>query len=739
INELSSPIVTNGNIFTNRETFRPYTAADLVKLSSGRVVFPLTLISTNTYLETNYNVIAMIPYRYICLAYSDDAGRTWKMSNVVTDPTHPGAAWEAFLHEQHDGLLRVFSRNMITPPTGIRDTPSLYTTTATGVELGSTIVLENLLPSDTVANNNTANSMPLNGRYIMFHNDAYLTVPYYTNRQNGSLYFSHSGKDDFVDGISFSAQGKITSTIHGTEKDGKLFIVHGSEDFHGPRGMDCVTVNPAPAADKLYIMPRGRRFTSGSYVQPCVVTAGAKTNCLQFTDRGGAGIETRKVDFDSNDELSFEFDFKVSQLQNAGRAVVFSYGDGTPVRFAVDPHHTGFPTDRLQVYASAGWTNVGEITVGNWHKVRATFNRSNLTAWVSGGTTNAYSYPATDMNPRLYFGDGYYDDTLTPYSNNIGSTFLVDVDSVHHAVTPFAEQDAWARYTFSSGADGWYAASGCTVAAAYDALKVTAIADDPYIRRDFTSGTLDAYTYKVIGLFLRSSQIAGDVVLKWKTNKDGSFDASKTVTRTHAITTGEGYQYVEFDLSNNPYWKDNIVSLLLAPAINSSTNETGNVVAIDSIVIMRPVAPAQEYARYTFTGSTDGWYAATNYNCTVAAESSALKVTATDNDPFIRHDFAVLDAGTYKFIGVTLNSSQVSGDIILKWTRDGDLNFDINKTVPLNGIAANTNAYQYVEFDLRSNTNWTGNVRSLLLFPAQNGSNETGNVVRIDSIDIWKP
>ena len=86
---------------------------------------------------------------------------------------------------------------------------------------------------------------------------------------------------------------------------------------------------------------------------------------------------------------------------------------------------------------------------------------------------------------------------------------------------------------------------------------------------------------------LKSEQISGDIMLRWKTDQDGLFDANKTVVLTNAIAAGPDYQYVEFDLSDNPYWKDTVLSLVLYPAKNAS-DETGNVVRMDSIDIWKP-------------------------------------------------------------------------------------------------------------------------------------------------------
>ena len=378
------------------EVTHAFTAQNPVLLKSGRVLFPVTFLS-GAWLPDKQR-----PF-YCAILYSDDAGHTWSSSNVFGLPDCIGANWEPCVLEQHDEKLRIFARNMsfMNP----RPTERMLTLVGTGTQKGQPVVIQRdaqFCHIETISHRMQVLKLT-SGRFCMFHSDIYSRNRSYQSRKNEAIFFSRTGKDDFIAGPRFSKFDQTSTYPQGIEYDGKIYVAYTKGDpypskpKHQPRSIEGAVIDPAPSAKKFYIFPRDKDYlieratssdpehrtavrsnTNYEYTRPHLVDNEGR-KAIQFEKRGVAGVETDPVDFGKAESLTLEFDLKVLKTQDYGNLIVCSFGDKYPIRLGMPAARVG----RLYAQTANGWQDAGRLPLGKWETISVIFTRGSFTVKVA--------------------------------------------------------------------------------------------------------------------------------------------------------------------------------------------------------------------------------------------------------------------------------------------------------------------------------------------------------------------
>jgi hypothetical protein len=420
------------------ESLLAYPSQNPVLLESGRVLVPVTFISERDPIQTH--IRKKDPVRYNGVLYTDNSGKTWNVSNGVSLPIDATSQWEPCVHEQIDGKLRMFYRNM--SRTEVPPTRWMCTTVGKGSKKGTPVIFE---PDAHYSIIETANcrmqTIKLSSaRYAMFHHDTY-TRRFYEGRTGGSVFFSRTGMDDFVAGPGFSESSKdIVAYPQGIEHDGKIYVLYtlGMHITH-VRDIQVAELDPAPAADKYYIWPRDKDINKLTvfdketkqwlrtnkdykYTRPYKVNKDGRESIV-FEERGSAGVEINPVDFTKGQSLKFSFDVKISHIQDYGNLILCSFGDLVPIRIGVPSNRK----DHLYAWSANQWQDVGAIKHDKWQHLTIIFGDKKFSIKIDNVPSKDFRNPGASPTPRLYLGDGYEIDGI---ESNRGSKFFIDLKSL---------------------------------------------------------------------------------------------------------------------------------------------------------------------------------------------------------------------------------------------------------------------------------------------------------------------
>ncbi len=404
-------------------------------LSSGRVIAPLTLSGGVIEKYSRYNYKP----RWNAVLYTDDAGKTWEMSGLTSNPMDMNGMWEPFVSEQADGKLRMFMRNRT--KAHMDPKKRMLTTTGEGVSKVSEIKFDPDVQFSYVETLNTRMQV-LNlssRRYAMIIQDVYIRDRAYHARVNAALHFSRTGKNDFTAGPGFNRKGTVVMYPQGIEHDGKLYIAYTLGDYgfnHSePLSIEAAVIDPAPAADNFYIWPRDKdsveleysrekeywmRKNKYVYERPQLTERDGK-KVIQFRQRGSAGVEIDPVDFSKNQQLTVEMTFYIDKLQTLGNLILCSFGDIQPIRIGMLSNRKG----RLYVQEKSGFRPVGKIDLNKWVRLSITFANESFTVRAGDNKEKEFDNPVTNPRPRLYLGDGYEVDY---HESNRGSEFYISLE-----------------------------------------------------------------------------------------------------------------------------------------------------------------------------------------------------------------------------------------------------------------------------------------------------------------------
>lgn len=421
----------------------PFAGQNPILLPSGRVIAPLTFSSNGIDIGFNQHP------RFNALAFTDDGGQTWGISNAFSNPESLAGQWEVTVCKQYDDTIRVIYNNRIAGGMPIPiPAKRILTCTATGTDLNTALVVESdgqYMWTEGIASRPYLMNLD-SGRCLLLHHDIYTQVNAYDSRLNLAMYFSRTGKDDFVAGPGFQPADEIGAYPQCVEANGKIYIVYSKGGVSVARDIEGVVVDPAPSADQFYIWPRDkdviemvndggwtRLNPDYEYTRPYTQTVDSR-NALVFENRGTAGVEIDPVEYESHDTVTFSFETKIEQVQEYGSLVLCSFGDKFPIRI-------GMPADRVgRLYAEAGngWQDCGSLPLNEWHRVTITFSETNFSVSVGDEPKRILPNPAYRPNPKLYLGDGYevewYLPGETSWRTNEDCKFYIDIDSMYSEV-----------------------------------------------------------------------------------------------------------------------------------------------------------------------------------------------------------------------------------------------------------------------------------------------------------------
>ena len=411
------------------------------RCSSGRVLAPMVFVNSDRQQHRDETDEKKNSMWDVC-AYTDDDGKTWHFSNPMSRVDDYFGQWEPFFYEQADGTLRGIMRNFSGGDV-MPSTQWLMTTTGAGAEKGSPLQFD---PDLQYAGIETGRARPQvfrlpGGRYALLMNDNYNLRG---SRMNLSVFFSRTGRNDFVAGIPFSPHELYSTYPQGVEHDGKLYIAYtATENGHRQWTIRGAVID-APEPDVRYLWPRSKRIeewkwnpekrvrereVSICHVDPVRLQIVDGRTCVVVGNRASCGVEMDAVDWDKDGEVSIALDFRIDALQEIGNLVLLSFGDINPVRIVMPSNRSG----ALYAWGRSGWVRVADCGVGEWHGLKVRIASGHFDVQVDETEAHRVEAPQVAPNPRLYLGDGYECDYIP---SNLGSEFIIDIDSLALSVLP---------------------------------------------------------------------------------------------------------------------------------------------------------------------------------------------------------------------------------------------------------------------------------------------------------------
>jgi len=361
-------------------------------------------------------------------AYTDDDGTTWQLSKPIRGPEPDGqrVIWEIHGSEQIDGAIRVFGRFW-----GNKQ-HVLLTASGTGLSKGTPLVFEDQARfAGTQGYQNRPFVMPLRGnRYCLLFPDAYADA---LPARPASLYFSRSGRNDYVAGPSVSPAGAPCNYGQGLEHEGSIYIAFTDEMHDDGRDMRGAKISPSPAPDQFYIWPRRRDLGPYVHSEPPVAGEVDGRACILFRGTGTAGVDTLPVELEKGGTLRVKFDVKVCAAARDGQCVLVSFGDAVESLFPIRLGGPSLADGKLGLSTDAGWRQATDFAIGEWHSLSVEFTDANLTVRIDNGEPLRFDAPVGKMNPRLYLGEGVI---VGKYKPSEGFAFAVELRSIRTDIVP---------------------------------------------------------------------------------------------------------------------------------------------------------------------------------------------------------------------------------------------------------------------------------------------------------------
>ncbi|MBN1342332.1 MAG: exo-alpha-sialidase [Phycisphaerae bacterium] len=235
------------------KAWRPFPTQNPVRLRSGRVLAPVTLIGPKAddapegldgwWASEKRNSVLM----------TDDAGKTWRASPGAIQPGRSWAQWEPTVWEDPNGTVWMVARNN-DHRRADKGGPSpsemlLWSRSADG---GATWSPHEYVPLETVASR--MHVLPAGGdRFVMVHND-WPASRFVADRYNLALFFTRGGGIDFVAGPGLTAREQTVAYPQMWFRDNAALISYSQGNQY--RSIKVVHVSPLPSPDRYYLFPR---------------------------------------------------------------------------------------------------------------------------------------------------------------------------------------------------------------------------------------------------------------------------------------------------------------------------------------------------------------------------------------------------------------------------------------------------------------------------------------------------
>lgn len=245
--------------FGGHSDWFPFSPTDPVVLSDGVVAFPTTLRSSFPDPDVQPGTPAgfFTDLKYNAVIFHDPVADTWTLSDDVPPGTFPpSSAWEPTVWEAATGELYLYSRNN---QTALPDKDALLVARSVDRQTWTTEESTELV----VAVSRPSVKRIADSRWLMTHNDypqgdtGSTSTFSVSGRQNGSLFASRRGVDDFTPGISFSGDTAGQSYPQFCVHNDKVYVAFNETPSSGRH--TTLAVLDAPIDESVaYVYPRQR-------------------------------------------------------------------------------------------------------------------------------------------------------------------------------------------------------------------------------------------------------------------------------------------------------------------------------------------------------------------------------------------------------------------------------------------------------------------------------------------------
>ena len=276
--------------------YRVFPTQNPLRLSSGRVLAPVTLIGPTSDSAPASKSDWYGREKRNSVIYTDDGGKSWQVSPGTILPGLDWRQWEPTVFEQPDGSVMMFARNNQVPEfEGSSAAPAETLTWSISHDGGSTWSPHEYVPLQTVVSRMHVLRQEGSDRYFMIHNDWLAGRHYNANRRNLALYVNRGGGIDFVAGIGLT--DRVPEVCYPQMfQHGDSLAIAFSKGPVAERSIDVVKISPVPAPDTLYIYPRSNLPTP-----PRLTAIDDET----FGLSGGAALKYRTAPSVSPEGFSF--------------------------------------------------------------------------------------------------------------------------------------------------------------------------------------------------------------------------------------------------------------------------------------------------------------------------------------------------------------------------------------------------------------------------------------------------
>ena len=403
--------------------FRLFPTQNPVRLSTGRVLAPVTLMGPLSaaapagksgwqWLEKRNSVL-----------YTDDEGATWQVSPGTTLPGLDWRQWEPTVVEQPDGSVLMFARNNLIPalePGTVRATEAL--TWSVSRDGGATWSPHAFVPLETVVSRMQVLRQPGSDRAFMLHND-WPAGTFGADRRNLALFVNRGGGIDFTAGIGLTGREPEVAYPQ-MDICGDSLLFSYSQGACGLRSIRVVRLSPLPAPGQLYLYPRSNRPPPPQ----CTLTNGV------LTLSGGNALACRVAPSVRPDRVCLDAAINPADdgvlFDNRSAAAGFVWGlSGGPFVHLGDPARnlrSGLPVPRGR------WSRVGVAV--DYPKGEVTFSVGDRTERVTfkPGRRSLAGTSATLFGPALT------NSSLTAFEGEIRSLTLDGTNRLFDATEPSA-------------------------------------------------------------------------------------------------------------------------------------------------------------------------------------------------------------------------------------------------------------------------------------------------------------
>lgn len=244
--------------FDGQSDWGPFFTSQPAVLADGTVACPLTFQSASIDATSPSDAPTFFRInKSNRIFYTSDQAATWTMSETISNGSTggPSTQWEPTVWEAGNGDLWVYSRNNRTSLANANALVVARSPNRRSFEIAAVTQLEVPVTRPYVARLSAS-------RWLMVDNDfpqndtSDTTAMNTAGRQNGTLFMSRRGVDDFTPGYGWS--GTTINQIYPqfVVSGGKIYVIF-TEDRNGRRSLKLATIPSTPSSETTaYVYPR---------------------------------------------------------------------------------------------------------------------------------------------------------------------------------------------------------------------------------------------------------------------------------------------------------------------------------------------------------------------------------------------------------------------------------------------------------------------------------------------------